>query len=368
MPTKLLIIGWLSALMLLGGCSSSSELTDAGQDAAHDASGGDPGQDADAGAGDPGSDADAGASDPGITDGDGGPGDIGSDDGGQRPDYDPTNEFLLEVPAGVSFCNGFYQDRTWQQELAMIGRIDLLPGFFNLPRTEGTYQAELIDTILFGPEHNQLLPTAAQGQVVAEYKDWGQGEWWYKFHKDFTFSGTIYQVEIFISIGNEGTWPEEISLDNPAWPVVASAKIFIGPGEDQLDEIQAFGLCDLPAVLKSFSATTAGGDQFLLEEREGPYMRACLAAGETSCLFLTSASVQSGEFQQTINERLRLVYAGSHHNWNDQFLLLLDPPNSNIAAILITAPDFMGNPGSVDYMNSEFTEIAKEEIVDWQTQ
>ncbi|MBW1871613.1 MAG: hypothetical protein JRJ19_06080 [Deltaproteobacteria bacterium] len=345
MPTKLLIIGGLSALLVLSGCSSSNESTDGGQDAAHDAGGDDPGNDADGAAGDP-----------------------GNEDGGLKPDYDPTNEFLLEIPGGVSFCHGFHQDRTWQQELAMIGRIDLQPGFFNLPRTPGTYQAELIETVVFGPEHRLLQPTAAQGQFVAEYKSGGLDEWWYKFHQDFTFSGTIYQVEIFLSIGNEGSWPEEISLDNVAWPAVISARIFIGPGENPLDEIQAFGLCALPDVFKSYSATTAGGDLILLEEREGPYMRACQAAGETSCLFLTSASVQSGEFQQTISDRLRLVYAGSHHNWNDQFLLLLDPPNSNVAAILVEAPDFMGNTGSVSYMDADFKEVSQEEIVDWQIQ
>jgi hypothetical protein len=108
------------------------------------------------------------------------------------------------------------------------------------------------------------------------------------------------------------------------------------------------------------------GDQVTLDVRTGPYMSSCLAAGETNCLFLTGAQVQMGSFQQSVDDRLRLVYVGSHHNWYDEYLILLDPPAGDTQAIWIDAPDFMGNTGYLIKLDAGFNEVSKDEITDWQ--
>lgn len=92
----------------------------------------------------------------------------------------------------------------------------------------------------------------------------------------------------------------------------------------------------------------------------------CLAAGETSCLFLTGAQVQIDTFQQAVDDRLALVYVGSHHNWYDEYLILLDPPAGSTHAVWVDAPDIMGNTGCLIQMDANFNEVSRDEITDWQ--
>ena len=328
----------------LSACSSGNGQPDAGDEPIVDAGGDDAGGD------------DAGEPDADAADG-GDPGDVDT-----RPDYDPAQSFLLTVPDETSLCFGFCQGRTWRQALDMIGRIDLLPGYYVLPRQEGFHRAELVDRVIFGPEHDVPQPTAAAGEIQAE----GDGEWQYTFRKDFGIQGDPYHVEVQFLIRNPGAgWPAEVVVESGDYFFESSAKLTIRDGQPIIDDVQAFGLCDLPEGTL-YTATITGGDQIVLDVRSGPYMTSCLAAGETSCLFLTNAQVQLGSFQQEISDRLRLVYVGSHHNWYDEYLILLDPPAGNTHAVWVDAPDFMGNTGYVIQMDASFNEVSRDEITDWQ--
>jgi hypothetical protein len=272
----------------------------------------------------------------------------------------------LNVPAGTRLCFGFCEDRTWRQALDMIGLIDLLPGYYVLPRQEGFYRAEMIEQVIFGPEHWMLLPTAAAGEIQAQYQSWGDGEWQYTFRKGFTYQGEIYHLEVHFNIRNDGSgWPAEVVVDSSDYNFETTAKLTTRAGVSIIDEIQAFGLCDLPAWT-TYTATTAVGDQVVLDVRMGPYMSSCLADGETSCLFLTGAQISMGSFQQTVTDRLSLVYVGTHHNWYDEYLILLDPPAGSTHVIWIDAPDFMGNTGYLIKLDASFNEVGRDEITDWQ--
>ncbi|MFC1654513.1 hypothetical protein ACFL2F_01800, partial [Myxococcota bacterium] len=274
--------------------------------------------------------------------------------------------FLLNIPGGTSLCFGFCMGRTWRQALDMVGLIDPTPGFYTLPRQEGFHRAELIDRLIFGPEHWILLPTAAAGEIQAQYESWGNGEWLYTFRKDYTFRGEIYHVEVHFNIRNDGSgWPAEVVVASGDYNFETTARLTMRDGDPVIDDIQAFGLCDLPAGT-IYTATTAVGDQVILDVRTGPYMRSCLAAGETNCLFLTGAQVQIGTFQQAVSDRLALVYVGSLHNWYDEYLILLDPPAGNTHAVWVDAPDFMGNPGYLIKFDASFNEVSRDEITDWQ--
>jgi hypothetical protein len=81
---------------------------------------------------------------------------------------------------------------------------------------------------------------------------------------------------------------------------------------------------------------------------------------------LTGAQVQMGSFQQSVTDRLSLVYVGTHHNWRDEYLILLDPPAGNSHTIWIDAPDFMGNTGYLIKFDASFNEVSRDEITDWQ--
>jgi hypothetical protein len=345
---KMIRLALFLLVSILAGCSSGNPATDAGLDA--DAAGGD--QPFDGNGDDP-------TGEDGID---------GADAGDLRPDFDPSSEFLLTITPGTTLCHGFHQDRTWQQEWALVGQIELVPGQLTLPRQAGTSEGTLVQNIRLGPDRI-AVQLVGSGEIVAEYKDWGDGEWWYLFRQNGSWEGSPCSVEVFLSIGYDGGWPAEIVTDHLDWPAVLSAKIWLGPGVDPLDEIQAFGLCELPEVLTTITATTENDDVVVLEERAGPYMRVCQAAGETSCLFLTRAEVTMGDFHQEITDRFLLVYSGSHHNWYDEFLLVLDPPDQDVAALLVIAPDFrMGGPGAVVYLNASLAEISRVSIKEWNVQ
>jgi hypothetical protein len=332
---------WIVSVLVtcLAACSSGDGKLDAGNDAGDDGGAGD----------------------------DRDPGDVDTGDTVAQPDYDPEQSFLLNIPAGTRLCFGFCQERTWRQALDMIGLIDLTSGYYVLPRQEGFHQAEMIDQVIFGPEHWVLLPTAAAGEVQAEYQASWEGEWLYTFKKDFTYQGEIYHLEVHFYIRNDGSgWPGELVVKSGDYFFETTAMLAIRDGDPAIDEAQAFGLCDLPEGTL-YTATTASGDRVVMDVRGGPYMNSCLAAGETSCLFLTGAQVQLGAFQQEVSDRLRLVYVGSHHNWYDEYLILLDPPAGDSHAVLVDAPDIMGNTPYLIQMDAEFNEVSRREINDWQT-
>jgi len=52
---------------------------------------------------------------------------------GQPSDYDSSGSFLVIIPDDVSLCSAHYIGRTWQQELSMVGRIDLKAGHYVFP-------------------------------------------------------------------------------------------------------------------------------------------------------------------------------------------------------------------------------------------
>jgi hypothetical protein len=281
-----------------------------------------------------------------------------------RPDYDPAQSFLLTVPDDTSLCFGFCEGRTWRQELDMIGRIDLIPGHYVLPRQEGFYRSELVDGVIFGPGQNQLQPVQSPMECQAEYQNWGDGQWHYTCRKSYAFSGESYNLEVFILIRPKtGNWPEEVTIDVTDPSLVIHAKLYIGAGVDFRTEIQTFGPCELPG-LGVYTATTASGHRVNLDMRGGV---GCRMVGETACLFLTSARVQLSNFdEQAIHDRFRLVYVGSHHNWDDEYLIFLNPPAGNTHVVLVDAPSYMGSTGYVIQMDANFNEVSRDEITDWQ--
>ncbi|MBN2497983.1 MAG: hypothetical protein JXR96_25540 [Deltaproteobacteria bacterium] len=316
---------------LLCACAGSSSSSDAGQDAAQD----------------------------------------GGGDTGARPDYDPAEAFLVTTPEGTALCHGFHQGRTWEQELALVGQIELAAGSLVLPRREGGHPGDWVARVLFGPDRRELIPQGP-GQFEAEYEAVqpdDHSRWLYRFQRAYELDGTPHAVEVRIFVRRiDGAWPEEILIDDPPWEIAISGRLTIGPGQDTLTEVQAFGLCALPEDgRKIMQAQTASGDRIELEIRQGPWYDTCLVAGETACYFLVRAELELGAYQASVEDRFRLVYNGSHHNWFDKYLLLLDPPAGDVHAVLVIAPDFSGANGEVVKLDAELAEISRETIAEWTT-
>jgi hypothetical protein len=332
------------ASLLLFACSSGGGEQDAGFEDAFDA-GGD-----DGGAGDP---SDAGADDR----------EAGSDIG-PRPDYDPQSSFLVIVPPGTGLCSTFSEGRGWREEYQMLGQIDLREGHYVLPRQAGSFPLDMIESVWFRPERNQLTP-AGPGEVQATWYDGGM--WYYKFSQAFSGEGKSFTITVDLSFySSTGDWPEETVLDVGTMMGFVSGGIQIGDGQDWINELQALGPCALADGWKrTITAAVAGGDRLVLDVRGS---MPCMISGNTTCYLLFGADVTLSGGQLTVDEHFQLVYSAGHHNEGEEFLVIIDPPEGQTAALLVIAPPMLTpDGGELVYLDTSLTELSREPLSEWQS-
>ncbi|MBN2497443.1 MAG: hypothetical protein JXR96_22820, partial [Deltaproteobacteria bacterium] len=312
-PERSLDVLWLILLSAALACSGESRqapdgavdsaVEDAGRDAGsggdRDAGGdaGDAGLDAGADAGDAGADAgdaglDAGGDD--ALDAGADAGDAGADagaDGSGRPDHDPASSFLLEVPEGAVLCTVFCEGRGWRDEHEMMGRVDLRPGFYALPRGEGALDLDLVQGVVFGPDLRALQPDGPPGCEVRYY----YGAWQYILRQDMLLDSTPYLLELWIWYepsywGPE--WPAENALEGEFAASFVWASATLGPGSGWCEDHQGFCFCDLSSqAMETGQGSTARGDWV---ELGMAYAQACMVAGNTSCKDVHHARLSLG--------------------------------------------------------------------------
>lgn len=256
----------------------------------------------------------------------------------------------------------------------MVGRVELRPGSYSLPRKVGTSASEaLIERVLFGPERKVWNPRSAEGTLEAAFSGGRYQTWDYNFLVPLVQDNQLAQGSLRIQVWSEtGTWPRELPMD-PVDPFLTVAgEIRIGPGDDILSEAQRFALCGLPDPARLITAMTAGepGDRVDLEIRKGPggpTLASCFAVGMTDCLFLTRAEVRIGNHQNVIEDRFDLIYVGDHHNFFEKFLIRLKPPTGEVAALLVIGPGFNGPPEpAFVYLDAGSNELRREPVTSWQ--
>ncbi|MFC1654772.1 hypothetical protein ACFL2F_03105, partial [Myxococcota bacterium] len=197
------------------------------------------------------------------------------------------------------------------------------------------------------------------------YHDWGG--WSYQFTQEFTGEGQPFHVTVDLFFySSDGTWPEETVLDADSMLGLISGGIKIGTGEDWITEVQGLGPCALAEGWKrTITAATAGGDRVEMDVRGS---MGCMIAGNTSCYYFVSAQVTLGAGQIAVEDHFRLVYSAGHHNEGEHFLILLDPPAGQIAALLLVAPPLLSpDGGELVYLDSNLTELSREALTEWQS-
>lgn len=297
----------------------------------------------------------------------GGPGDAGPDAwdaGGDRPDVDTSSEFLLVVPPGTGLCNRFSIRRDWRQEHAMRGMVDLKPGSYILPREAGVFEGDIVESVWFGSADNLVEAVGTPGEVEAEFRQEVQDSYWYyQFRKAYTLGGEAYSLEVRLPVRQVGgSWPGEVVLDGEFMTWTVEAKALIGPGVDP-DQIQYFDPCDLVSGGKTYTVTGSGGTVLYLEFRycrEPPEY----CAGCTICHYLSRVDVEMGAYQESIGDHFRLTYSALHHNINPHHLVILDPPQNGVAALLIDNEPCFG--ADLIHLDADLIEIDREVIVDCQ--
>ena len=241
----------------------------------------------------------------------------------------------------------------------MLGQIDLREGHYVLPRQEGSFPLDWIDRVWFRPERTQLTP-AGPGEVQANWYDWGM--WHYRFFQAFSGEGKSFIVTVDIAFySSDGTWPEETVLDESTMMGLIGGAIDI-EGGDWPTGHQALGPCALSDGWKrTITAAVSGGDRLVLDVRGS---MPCMIAGNTTCYFLLNA-----QFNQTlVDEHFHLVYSAGHHNEGEHFLIILDPPEGQTAALLVIAPPLLSpDGGELVYLDSDLAELSREPLSEWQS-
>ncbi len=282
---------------------------------------------------------------------------------------DPAQAMLVTIPKGAALCSGFSEGRTWQQELAVVGQIQLAAPALRLPRAMGTTKVpHFVGALLHGPDRLRFTPIGTEAQREVKRR----AGWRYDYTIDLAGPVQPAKLTLSIELDNKLTsYPPSLSLHakpTAELELTVAAELELGSGGQEVT--QRYGLCELGAPEETIDASTAGGDRVRLELDVGPghWLPSCFASGMTACLHLTRAEVTLGQERQRITDRFRLVYAGDHHNWYDKYLILLDPPLSATAALLIEEPSpfSSGELGKLHYLDAAL-KVTRTEALNWST-
>jgi len=312
--------------------------------------------------------------------GGGGPGDAGADgqedglDGGADPgpDADPALAFRLVVPEGARLCPGFMEGRDHLGELAMQSQVELRPGILVLPREAGDLAVPnpvVRVRMRAGDEELSSAPAEVQGEVAAQDPDGPWGRYRYTLRVPLSRAQGTAELDLHLEVSRlEGAWPSEITVGAEPASAWLSAELRLDGGEDWATERARYAPCELAGPpARTIQASSASGAAVELELRQGPWYDSCFASGETACYFLTRASYARGAHRADIADRWRLVYNGSHHNWNDRYLVLLDPPDGDVRAALVLSPDFFTHEGAaLVLLDAALQELAREALTTWE--
>ena len=245
----------------------------------------------------------------------------------------------------------------------MLGRIDLAPGYYVLPRQSGYYPAAFVSATPFGPDQADPEPVSAGGEFNAVYYDWpwGAETWEYTYEQEYTLAGQPFRINVYFSFYSEdGHWPAEQVADND-FQMTGTA--YIGPGEDWITEQQPYSNCGPPPAYR-IDVLTRGGDRIVLDKR---HCWACACAGNTSCYLFNSAEVEMGDYSATVDDHFSLVYSAGHHNEGEVFLVFLAEPAGDTEALRVHAPPLASPEGGVVfYLDGSLDQIRSGDITQWE--
>jgi hypothetical protein len=303
-------------------------------------------------------------------------GDGGEDDGG-TPDADgagdggddPGGPFKLVFENGAQACAQFSEDRSAAQELALRGRMVFKPGTLELPRDAESFEADIIQELqVTGPDPVPAQPGGA-GEILHEFET---DLWGHCHHYTFTqphragARPVVVQAEFSFCKKNNVTDPEELHFDqdNPGeeprgYVEYTQVKILglLDNGEDYLTEKQFYRSCTY-ATLPLFQITVdlEGGDRIVLWKR---YWKPLMASGPAA---VTRAEVDLDGEQRTVEDYFHTAYAADLHNYNERYLVVLDPPVGNIHGIRFEETNQNDPPAVVDLLDETLDPFAQRNV------
>lgn len=285
-----------------------------------------------------------------------------ADAGGDQGDHQDLDHFMLVIEPEASACGVFEQFRSWRQELALLGRLHFHDDELALPTGVDTFEADLIDRVEFGPGRIELIPTTTGTftHVFEHQGDLLNGCHRYTYRQSFALENEPYEIEMHLSYClNGGVASRQLIRINDDFSTeVDGLTAYLGDGSDVFSQQQFFGPCwyrDLE--LYQVVAEVEQGDRVMLDKRLE------LSIAGTGSANITRAEVNVDGVTREIEDYFCLVYAADHHNWNEQFVILLDPPVGNVHGLLLEKHDYWQDPVELIYLDSEIEEFARKPLI-----
>ena len=221
----------------------------------------------------------------------------------------------VEVPAALSVCGHFMEGRDIDVEYARKLRVAIPAGTVELPRTVGVHTVPALFGVgELGPTHAALTPAATTAR--------------YEIVQHPGFTQRIYTQRYQSPTGEvELRWEPQLPstgggfrFEEPFVTLYFGA--LLGPARSiDRDSFSQLGSCTATALEPwRLRGTLADGGRFGLDFRYAPPL-----AG-SGPLFPTRGEVTLDGVTATVDDYFRVVYAGEHHNWNNQYWILFASP------------------------------------------
>lgn len=227
---------------------------------------------------------------------------------------DPATD-CVQVPGPVRLCGHFLEGRRVEVEHRQKAWLAATPGTHVLPRGPGVHTVPAVfGAGVHGPARTPIAPLG----TTATYEVIDHGSFvTRRYRQAFTVGARTLDLEwqLPLPATGGGFLLAEPHLSDHVW---AMAVLDGGTVHDD-----AIGLSTCTGETYEpwrVAGTLPGGDGFALDLRYNP------PAAGSGPLFPTRAEVTLGGQTVVVDDYFRLVYAGEHHNWNNQFWILFDPP------------------------------------------
>ena len=273
------------------------------------------------------------------------------------------SRFVVEVAPSLTICTQFADDRAPYDEYRLKSRITFAERSVELLSRSVHVVANVIDELEFGPE-GQVLEPLESGLFELEVRDSAPRYSWV-YTQSFNFDGRPFQVRFektfHESDGDDGVFRwviDENAIENSFLVFGQQA------GSDSVQEGARYGSCQRESLpLWNIDAVFEGGDSVHFVKRyQEPF------AGSGPAL-LISGDARLGGVEYNETSYWRLVYAADHHNFNEEFVQVFDPPitvgeTAGVGGLYLLEA-FRDNPPAAALLDPNFNVLRTLEVLSY---
>lgn len=219
----------------------------------------------------------------------------------------------VEVPAPITLCGEFLEGRSIEMEYAHKSTLTAGPGTVELPRDLGTHVVPAIFTGgAYGPSALPIVPVG----TTATYEVTDIGAYRYHRYRQAMTAGA-HAIEVIWELSLPEAGGGFLLAEAYAEYAYVNGEI---DGSVEYDDRVDWAACGDVYDPWRVTGALAGGDGFTIDFRYE------LPSAGSGPLHPRRAEVTLGGQTTTVTDYFDLVYAGEHHNWNNQYWVVFDAP------------------------------------------